>query len=234
MILIAALALAARPVAVMIHGAGGGGWEWDIWKPVFQREGWDVVARDLVPVKGGLKKTRFEDYVQQVADTCPKDRPFILVGASMGGPIALKVAERTHPSAVVLVNAVPATGTGGKRYPDVIRWANGPLQDSIDSMPDSSPAVIHKAWKLWRDESGAVLRTISAGVHAKEPACPVLVVIGDKDTDVNPKLSHEVAVRYQASIREYKGMSHVGPFLGTRAPKVAHDVLAWASPLVRH
>lgn len=234
MILVAcAIAFAARPVAVMIHGAGGGGWEWDLWRPVFQKAGWDVVARDLVPAKDGLESTKLEDYVHQVETSCPKDRPFILVGASMGGPIALKVAERTHPSAVVLVNGVSPKGNGGKKYPKIIKWANGPLKDTVDSMPDSDEATIHKAWKLWRDESGAVLTEISAGVHTPKPKCPVLVVIGSKDTDVPPAGSRAVAAEYGAQVLEFAGMSHVGPLLSRHAAEVAQSVLTWATPKVK-
>jgi len=228
MFLVAAIALSVKPVAIMIHGAGGGGWEYDLWRPVFEKAGWEVVAKDLVPAKGGLKSTRLDDYLHQVEATCPKDRPFVLIGASMGGPIALKVAEKTHPSAVVLVNAVPSSGTGAKKYPDVIRWANVPLKDTLDSMPDSDEATIRKAWKLWRDESGAVLRSISAGVHARKPACPVLVIIGTKDTDVPPATGRAVAKSYGADLIEYAGMSHVGPLLSTRAAEVAGTVATWA------
>jgi len=230
MILTAAIVLAfsPKPVAVMIHGAGGGGWEYDIWRPVFEKAGWDVVAKDLTPVKGGLKATHLEDYLRQAESWCPKDRPFILIGASMGGPIALKVAERAHPSAVVLVNAVPSSGTGAKNYPEVIKWANGPLKDTVDSMPDSDEATIQKAWPLWRDESGAVLRTISSGVHARKPGCPVLVVIGTKDTDVAPASGRAVAKSYGADLMEFAGMSHVGPLLSRRAAEVAKSVVTWA------
>jgi len=58
-------------------------------------------------------------------------------------------------------------------------------------------------------------------------------VIGSKDTDVPPALSHAVAVKYQATVKEYSGMSHVGPLLGTRAAKVAQDVIDWATPYLR-
>jgi pimeloyl-ACP methyl ester carboxylesterase len=53
-VIVAALAMTMtfRPVAVMIHGAGGGGWEWDAWRPVFEHGGWDVIAADLMPSKG--------------------------------------------------------------------------------------------------------------------------------------------------------------------------------------
>jgi pimeloyl-ACP methyl ester carboxylesterase len=168
-----------------------------------------------------------DDYVMQVEASCPKDRPFALIGASMGGPIALRVAQDTHPLAVVLVNGVSPKGNGKKMFPKVVRWANGPIKDTRDSMPDSDETTIQMAWKRWRDESGAVLSEITAGVHTKKPSAPLLFVISTNDTDVPPETGRALAREYKADHFEYAGMSHVGPLLGRRAPEVAQTVLDW-------
>src|ERR1044072_9773573 len=55
----------AKPVAVMVHGAGGGGWEYKFWKPVFEAAGYRVVAPDLIPLKGGHVKTTVDDYLKK-------------------------------------------------------------------------------------------------------------------------------------------------------------------------
>lgn len=227
MLVLAATMALATPTVVMIHGAGGGGWEYRTWVAPFRRAGFRVINRDLVPAKRGLRETRFEDYVRQVEGWCPKQGPVILIGASMGGILALKAAETVHPRAVVLVNAVPPAGTGGKNYPPVVRWANGPLKDTVDSMPDSDRATIQYAWKRWRDESGAVLTKISRGVPVEHPFCPILSVIGQKDTDIPPKAQEASADRLGADILRYSGMSHVGPLLGTRSVQVATTVANW-------
>lgn len=229
-----ALGVAApRPTVVLIHGAGGGGWEWDKWRPVFARAGWNVVAPDLMPKGGDLAKTRFEDYVAQVKAWCPKRGPFVIVGASMGGILALKTAEQVRASGLVLVNGVPPAGTGGKSHPAVVRWANGPLKDTRDSMPDSDEKTILWAWPKWRDESGAVLDKISAGVTVKKPTVPVLVVTGTSDTDILPTLQQTVVDAYGADHLVYHGMSHVGPLMSRRAEEVAEAVLTWARATVR-
>ncbi|MGV3613856.1 MAG: alpha/beta hydrolase [Fimbriimonas sp.] len=231
--MIAAIAIAAlapkpaKPVVVMIHGAGGGGWEYVKWKPVFVKAGYEVVTRDLVPVKDDYAATKLADYVAQVESWCPKDRPVVLIGASMGGMLALKAATRVRPQAVILVNSVTPEGSGGKAHPAVVRWANGPLKDTRDSMPDSDEKTILWAWKRWRDESGAVMTELSKGVPINPPRCPSLVVIGNEDTDIPPARSRALAATLDADILEYNAMSHVGPLLGTRAPEVAHTVLTW-------
>jgi pimeloyl-ACP methyl ester carboxylesterase len=228
MILLAATLALAPPTVVLVHGAGGGGWEWDKWRTPFERGGWRVVAPDLQPTEAGLEGTTFRDYVRQVERWAPKEGDVVLVGASMGGILALKAAEKIRPKAIVLVNAVPPDQSSGKSYPAVVRWANGPLKDSEDSMPDSDPETIRFAWKRWRDESGPVLNEIVRGVAVERPLCPVLVVIGDRDLDIPPASQRQAAERFGADVIEYRGMSHVGPLLGVRAPEVAATVLDWA------
>ncbi len=222
-----------NPVTVvMIHGAGGGGWEYEKWRPVFEARGWKVVNRDLVPVHGGYAHTKIGDYVDQVIGWCPKNSPVILIGASMGGRLALEAAPKVHPVAIVMVNSVPPEGHNPRKFPSVVKWANGPLKDTIDSMPDSDQATIQWAWKRWRDESGSVMESLSKGGNVLSPTCPVLVVIGESDGDVPPKVSHQVAKRFRAMVLSYPGMSHVGPLLSRSAAKVAQDVVNKLSELI--
>lgn len=217
---------------VLIHGAGGGGWEYDLWKPILEKQGWNVVAKDLMPVPGGLKKTVFMDYVEQVRSWAPKSGKFVLAGASMGGILALKAAETVSPAAVVLINSTVPAGVGPARAskpdsPSIVRWANGPLQETRDSMPDSDEKTILWAWKRWRDESGTVINTIRKGVPAQKPACPTLVILGEKDTDIPYTTGLELAKWAGADVQLYQGMSHVGPLMSTRAVEVAEAMRSW-------
>jgi len=217
---------------ILVHGAGGGGWEYDLWKPVFTAAGYQFVAPDLLPRDpGGYEKTTLEDYIKQVVSWVPKGEKPVFVGASMGGALALKAAERVPARAVVLVNSVPPAGVGpqrpAKKNPPVVRWANGPLKDTRDSMPDSDEKTILWAWKKWRDESGAVMDALRAGVPARKPACPSLVVLGEKDTDIPYAIGLKLAEWSGGDVLLYRGMSHVGPLLSTRAAEVARAVCLW-------
>ncbi|HZP81980.1 MAG TPA: alpha/beta fold hydrolase [Chthonomonadaceae bacterium] len=229
---IAPATAAPEDVVVMIHGAGGGGWEYDRWRPVFVRAGWSVIAPDLQPVKAGLAATTFADYVRQVRAWVPRERRRLaLVGASLGGILALKAAESLHPDAVVLVNSVPPAGVGAsrarKRYPEIVRWANGPLQETRDAMPDSDEATILWAHPRWRDESGAVLNAVAQGIAVRKPACPTLVVLGERDTDIPPATGLALARWAGADVQLYAATSHVGPLLGRRAEEIAAAVRQW-------
>lgn len=220
-----------RTTVVLIHGAGGGGWEYDLWRPVFTATGYQFIAKDLSPAPGGLEQTTFADYLKQVADWTPRRGRVVLVGASMGGVLVLKAAEQVSPAAVVLVNSVPPAGVGlarpPKKHPEVVRWANGPLEETRSAMPDSDEKTVRWAWRRWRDESGSVLNTLSAGLAVRKPRCPVLVALGEKDTDIPYATGLAIAEWAAADVLLYRGMSHVGPLMSTRAKEVAQAVTLW-------
>jgi len=225
----------ARPgTVVMVHGAGGGGWEYDYWKPIFQKAGWKVVAPDLVPVKGGYAKTTFGDYKNQVMSwALGAKRPMVVVGASMGGGLALSTSSALRPDAIVLVDSVAPADVNVERkpaeFPDIVRWANGPIKDTRDAMPDSDEKTIKWAWKKWRDESGAVMRELVKGVVAPKPECPVLVMWGDKDTDIPVATGMAMVKHYGADVIVFRNTSHVGPLLGKRAKEAASFALDWVN-----
>jgi pimeloyl-ACP methyl ester carboxylesterase len=216
---------------VCVHGAGGGGWEYAKWEPTFRAAGYQFIANDLTPTDAGLAATTVDDYLIQVKQWATVDARPILVGASMGGILVLKAAEVVQPAALVLVNSVPPAGVGARRpaktYPPIIEWANGSLAETRDALFDSDDATIEWAWPRWRDESGAVLQTIAAGIAVQPPPCPTLVVLGEQDTDIPYQTGLALAEWAGADVLLYRGMSHVGPLLSRRAEEVAQMVVAW-------
>ena len=225
-------------VAIFVHGAGGGGWEWSSWRPVFEKAGWVCVTQDLMPAKAGIAATRFSTYLTQVQNWGRLHRPskLVLIGASMGGILALKASEKLKPDALVLVNSVGPLGAiprNMKTYPSVIEWSKGTLKETQDSMPDSDDASIQFAFHHWRDESGAVLSAIANGITVEQPSCPLLVIISNRDTDVPNEIGKTIAKRFGGELQTFQGMSHVGPLLGTRAPKVAAFTVEWLNKHVR-
>lgn len=234
MLSIVALGIAAhlaKPLAIMVHGAGGGGWEYKFWKPVFEEAGYRVVAPDLQPVAGGLASTKLSDYVDQIVRAAGAT-PDVLVGASMGGVLVLKAAERLKPKTLVLVCStlpagVPSGSAKKAKYPAVVRWAGGPYKDTVDSMPDSDEPTRRFSHPRWRDESGEVLNEIAQGVTVAKPRCRVLSVIPEGDDTISPRDQISLARWAGADILAYNGMSHVGPLLSTRSSEVAQQVVEW-------
>ncbi len=224
-------AAAAATHVICVHGAGAGGWEWAIWARIFAVYGFDVLAPDLMPSRGGLAATRLEDYRIQVIEWCDGVAAApILVGASLGGLLALAVARAVDAAALVLVNPLPAAGLARLRNDSraVIPWRSArALAGTFRAMPDADDAARLFAFRRWRDESGAVLRTAAAGIAIEPPACPVLVLAGELDRDVAVECSRSLAQELGADFEQVAGASHVGPVLGSAAASSAEQVVRW-------
>ena len=235
----ARVAAAPSRQVVLVHGAGGGGWEFDVWR---RRGGpfgtWAAVARDLEPSKSGLAATTLSDYATQVVgwstDASTPPRPRALVGASMGGAVALLAAPRVRPRAIVLVNPVCprpwGVGPPSSYTSDIIRWAGTSFERTARALPDCTPEVQRWACERWRDESGRAMRELQSSAYAESslrPQCRVLFVVSGADTDVPPEQQLAWAQHWNADTLTYPGVSHVGALIGVGAPEVARDVAAW-------
>lgn len=227
-----------------VHGAGAGGWEWTIWTRVLAARGWQVCAADLAAAASGLASTRFEDYRHQVI-AWSRDlqggsvrRP-VLIGASLGGLLALSVAAEIEAAALVLLNPMPPAGIlsrpFGEPHAAIRRWgAERSITGTRRAMPDADDAACLYAFRRWRDESGLVLEAARLGVAVDYPRCPVLVMASELDKDVPMVVSRELATRCSADFRRLPGCSHVGPLLGHAAADVAEQAVEWLSAQMAH
>ena len=217
--------------ALLVHGAGGGGWEWNVWRGVWEAAGFRVAAPDLVPVRGDVAATRLQDYQAQVrAALAALPRPRVLVGASLGGLLALNAAEGAD--AVVLVNPLPPVpwhvDMPARDWPDVVPWRRAArLSGTREAMPDADDATTLFAFRHWRDESGAVLREAWRGVARERPACPMLCVVSAHDDDVPPSITRAIAEAWGADVLQTVSGSHVGPLLGREAAGIAAQAVEW-------
>lgn len=230
------------PRVVFVHGAGGGAWEWTIWLRIFAARGLRVCAPDLLPESTGLAATSFDDYRAQIVNWCRPQRgqdstPTLLVGASLGGLLAMAVAAEVAARALLLVNPLPPDGPIGKdraeAYPPIIPWGRErSLAGTRRAMPDADDAARLFAWRRWRDESGLVLEQARLGVAIKPPTCPILIMASDGDADVPESLSRELAACYRADYRCLPNSSHVGPLLGRQAAGIAERAADWLTDSV--
>ena len=226
--------------AVFVHGAGGGAWEWAVWRRVFAAHGWRVVANDLQPAQGGLARTHLHDYARQVEHWARADASdaadealsrTVLVGASLGGLLVSIAAARIAPAALVLVNPLPPADIepqpAFENYPDIVPWGSArSFASTCRAMPDADDAARWFAYRHWRDESGNVLRE-ARSAHVAAPTCPTLVIAGEADTDVPAQASRALARAYAAEFVGLPGASHLGPLLGRDTARVAQCCLEW-------
>lgn len=219
--------------AIMIHGAGGGGWQWSIWAALFAAEGWPVLAPDLRPGESGLEATGFADYLAQLRDWRHRagGRRQVLVGASLGGLLALASAAECPPAALVLVNPVPPRGVQPRPAfpprPSRVAWSTSPFVATRKAMPDAELAAARWAHARWRDESGRALDEAAAGIDLKMPVCPILVMASALDTDIPPATSRATAARIGAGFVVLPGCGHLGVLLGHAAARSAMQAAAW-------
>jgi alpha-beta hydrolase superfamily lysophospholipase len=219
--------------ALLVHGGGGGGWEWNVWKGVFEASRIRAEAPDLRPTARGLAATSFHDYVAQTgAALAGLPRPRALVGASLGGLLAMACAG--DADALVLVNPLPPAPwhaqLPGRDWPDVVPWQrDARLTGTHRALPDADEATALFAFRHWRDESGLAMREAYAGIDVARPACPVLCIASMVDDDVPPALTAALATEWGASLLRATAVSHVGPLLGRNAADCAGQAVAWLS-----
>lgn len=223
---------------VCVHGAGGGGWEWSIWARALSVAGFHVLAPDLQPATGGPAATHLADYRAQVTAWCRGAGAdgVHLVGASLGGLLALAVARAVHARSLVLVNPMPPAGlpTRSAPSPAVIEWrSRATLQGTRAALPDADAAAHLYAFRRWRDESGMVMDEALAGLVVDPPGCPVLVIASERDDDVPPASSRALADTLGADFECIRAASHVGPLLGASAPTLALRVADWLGRIPR-
>lgn len=223
-------------VAVCVHGAGAGGWEWNSWKRMFGACGIVAHAPDLQPAAGGLAATRFDDYRNQVIAHCrdalSSGSRLVIVGASLGGLLALSAAAEVGAAALVLINPMPPAGvisrSPGAQSAAIVPWGRErSIAGTRRAMPDADDAAALYAFRLWRDESGAVLDQARAGIEVALPGCPTLVLSSEHDDDVPAILSRALAVRFGADFERLPASSHLGPLLGTQSALIAERVATW-------
>lgn len=236
----------ARPPLVFIHGAFVDHVPFDTWLGELARLGWGGISasrggRDGVgPEKA--KGLTIADYVSdtlKIIDTL--DEAPVLVGHSLGGLIAQKIAEMGRARALVLLAPAPA---GMLTAQPVALPSYLPMLPSIMAgKPFLPPAgtcsriVLNRVPKEYHSavhgslvhESGKVYREMMFGtvkVDAAKVKCPVLVLGATEDRIVSPALVKWTAERYGAELRMYSGHAHL--FLGEPGwEKIAGEVAGW-------
>ena len=158
----------------------------------------------------------------------------VVIGASLGGLIALLAARRMKPAALVLVNPLPPAGIAPRParedWPDVIAWGNArSFASTRRAMPDADDAARWMAHRRWRDESGAVMREAVRGVAIDAPSCPLLVLASECDVDVSPASGRAFAEMNAAEFRLLPKMNHLTPLFGRAAHTVAQAAADWCA-----
>lgn len=224
--------------ALLVHGAGGGAWEWRRWTPRLRGAGFAVHELELRAAPGGWGETLLQDYRDQVVAALRRARePRLVVGASLGGLLALMAAAGNKVQAMVLVNPVPPAPWHRQLPPReragaIVPWGlRAQLEGTARSMPGSDPASTLHAFRRWRDESAEALHQAWGGVAVEPPGCPVLVMCAEADQDIPAATGRDMA---QALGFDYIGLprsGHVDPLLGDPAVEAVQAAVRWVNAL---
>ena len=119
---------------LLVHGMNGGSWYLENYLKAAAAEGWDAWAVNLRGHWGSrpvldLGRVSVLDYVEDVRDCLRALGPSAVLGHSMGGLIAQKIAEEGAVTAAVFLTSAPPRGIVVLRWGVLSRmWRYAPAQ----------------------------------------------------------------------------------------------------------
>jgi non-heme chloroperoxidase len=237
----------SKPRVLLIHGMFGGAWYWEAYQAFLARHGFESHAINLRGHHGSrpvpdIGKVSLHDYVHDALEVARTLGTPLVIGHSMGGLIAQKVAEAGACRAVVLLASAPP-----RWIPPVswlllrkqIKYLKGLLlhRPLMTDRGDADALMFNRTPLADRDaffsrlvpESGKAGLELSFGaIDVKEArvSCPVLVVGGTEDRFVVPRVARALSRKYKAPLKRYVNFAHhIMSEPGWEAP--AADVVEW-------
>ena len=219
----------ARPPILFVHGMFGGAWYFERYQRFFAERGYSSHALNLrghhdSRAVADLGRVSVEDYVED-ARTVARDlgRP-IVIGHSMGGLIAQKLAEADAVAAAVLVAAAPPRWIT-PATPLLLRkqlkhsWrilrqkpVSGAPEDHLElSLNRLPPDEAVMALSRLVPESGRAALQLSlstVAVDERKVRCPMLGVVGLDDRFIVPRVMRSIARKYDMRLVELPGYAH--------------------------
>lgn len=228
-----------RAPILFVPGYFAGAWVFDRFLQYFAERGHAGYAVNLRGRGGSalrsgtlLGQVSLMDFVEDARDVAgwitERSGPPIVVGHSMGGLIAQKLAEEGVARALVLLSPAPPRGISVmtklllrrqlKHLPSLLRsrriiprWRD--MRDLVlNRVPESEQRTM---FERFVPESGRAGREMSLGgvkvsaERIREHGCPVLVVTSDEDRFIPPKIAQRVATRYRAPLFMARGHGHL-------------------------
>ena len=214
---------------LLIHGMFGGAWMWEPYQTLLARHGYESHALNLRGHHGSrpvpdVGKVSVADYVGDALEIARTLRQPIVIGHSMGGMIAQKVAEQGACRALVLIGAapprwIPALSSVLMRH--LVRYVKELflMQPILPDRKAADALMFNRTPRAQADdeyarlvpESGRAGLELSFGVHAVHGpriTAPVLVLTGRDDRFVVPRIARAIARKYHAELRQYDNFAH--------------------------
>jgi pimeloyl-ACP methyl ester carboxylesterase len=242
---------------LLVHGAGGAGWEWMYFVPYLAERGKlktyapDIRGHDTLSGESMLTLSVM-DYFEHMADFIVRriipvhERLPIIIGHSMGGIIAQKLAEQGLARMVILVASVPPSGIDMKvkhhlapildilsaGYHNVLSQPFHPSIKLIESLfvePKKSKDMIELCHKKGLIESPRVIRELlgsQISVDKRKIRVPMLVIGAENDTIIPPEVVLKIGGYYKTVPTILSHLGHMCP-LEYGWERVASLCLKW-------
>ena len=238
---------AAMPPVLLIHGMFGGAWYWEGYQSLLASRGYESHAINLRGHHGSrpvadIGKVRIENYVEDALEVAKSLRSPIVIGHSMGGLIAQRLAELGACRACVLLASAPP------RWIPVVSWllltkqlkytkALALGEPAFPNRRDADVLMFNRTPIANRDadfarlvpESGRAGFELSlglVGVNQSRVSAPMLVVSGRDDQFVVPRVARALGRKYRAQLRFYDSFAHnIMNEPGWETP--ARDIIDW-------
>lgn len=242
----------SRPPVLCVHGMFGGAWQFNGWLPLLADRGYEAQALNLRGHHGSRPVVEFgkvsvRDFVEDALEVARFLGEPVVLGHSMGGLIAQKLAEAGAVRAAVLLCATPPRGILAtsltlirrqlKHLPAILgsRTMRPDRSDADWLMFNRTPqAEADAIFEQLVPESGTAGREMTFGaiaVDERRVRCPVLSVTSSDDRFVVPRIGRALAKKYAAEQLVADGNAH----LVISEPgweKVAARVLDWLDRVV--
>ena len=227
---------------VLIHGTNAGPWTMSNFCGYFEQKGFRCYNppfryHDSLPpaeIPSLLAGTSIADYVEDIAGFVETmDNAPILVGHSLGGVVAQKLAARNLSRAIVLLNGSVNWGvlptTDQERELGKMLMSAGPFWEGT-MLPDFEtmakfglnrldPLEQHRVFDRLKPESGRVLFELffwmfdekqTTKIDYEAVTCPVLMVSGTEDLAIPPSTARLIAERHgsRATFHVAQGFGH--------------------------
>jgi len=230
----------------------GGSWYLRLWLYAAAQAGWDAWALNLRGHHGSrpvpdLGRVSVLDYVEDVHDCLRTLREAVVIGHSMGGLVAQKVAEGGRVRAAVFANSAPPKGirvVTWRLLSRMPRYAGALLASQPFSIgPDDAAALLgncltpeQQAWAYPHlvPESGRAAREMALGSIAVDSVgirCPTLVLGAEHDRITPASVQRKIAARYRSEYLEAAGHAHL-PMLEPGWERPFASVLEWLARVV--
>jgi pimeloyl-ACP methyl ester carboxylesterase len=219
----------AKAPVLLIHGMFGGAWYWDGYQNLLARHGYESHAINLRGHHGSrpvsdIGKVTIRMYVADAMEVARTLQNPIVIGHSMGGLVAQKVAEAGGCRALILLAAAPPRWIPVAswlllrkqlKYARELLWHKPLLPDRKDAdvlmfnrTPLADRDLFYSRLVPESGRAGKEMAFGAVGVRAQRLTAPVLVVTGTDDQFVVPRVARALARKYNATFREYESFAH--------------------------